>query len=122
MKLTKIQLQALTEQIVGELHKERLACEKEENEKIEALPEVQHIIQKCTVLNNELLNLLGEPGYYKYINIDNIKKTIISQYKEAPQKPISSTDIYNKLVIETIEAANLEEVINKIKNLYLPNN
>lgn len=124
MKLTKMQLNALAEEIVTEISKAYREQKDEEKQRVESLPEYINTMDRIKQINSELVNLLGDPRFAKeHISPQNASQTLHNKYRRDDLIRVpSTTEVVNKLILETIEGTNIKEVINKIKNLYLPNN
>ena len=104
MKLTNQQVDALTNKIYDELHADTTLQYNSDMAIIEKKFKKTKEYQAFTLLND----LLG----YKVTNDQNI----IAKLYDMPKSPINNkSKIRNEIILSTIDCANLDELIEKVK-------
>lgn len=119
MKLTKEQINALTNTILAEYKEYRDKIIMQERNRIVRLPEVRDIISDMQKLGHKLYTMGIVDTAYSYA-FKNIEDIFIRKHSKSMPKALSTQEVYNKLVIASIDNTGVESMLQSIRDLYIP--
>lgn len=118
MKLNKIQIDALASKITKELNEENNSKIREHNENIENSDEYINFETKnedCIYIMNLKKKYKGIDSYYFERICYNIKGIYFKNKFKKEVKEVWKGDVYDSIVLNTIECDNIDDITAKIK-------